>query len=234
MWSVSLFEDALSSGIGSDLIIINISIALIVIYSLIVLGTCSPNGCRSAVAAVGILSSLLAYVSSYGLCCMFGLNVTGIHNLLPFLLLGIGVDDMYVITAVADQVNPRMTRSRRMEKTLRLAGVSILITSLTDCVAFLVSGATNLPALSSFCIFAGVGVLFDFIFEITVFASVLAYDLNRQTKGRGDCCGLCCCKQTVWICCCGKLRPKDDFTTEVPETPVIEETQELRDANGKI
>lgn len=164
------------------------------IYSLIVLGTCSPIGCRSAAAIIGVLCSLLAYGCSFGLCSIFGLDNTGIHNLLPFLLLGIGVDDMYVITAVADQVNPHMTKWRRMGKTLRIAGVSILITSLTDCIAFLVSSATNLPALSSFCVFAGIGILFDFIFEITLFTSFLAYDLNRQSRGRGDCCGACCCK----------------------------------------
>ena len=128
------------------------------------LGTCSPNGCRSAAAFIGILSTGLAYLASYGLCCIFGLSNTGIHNLLPFLLLGIGADDMYVITAVADQVNPHMTKDKRMSKTMRIAGVSILITSLTDCVAFLVSAATELPALSSFCIFAGMGILFDFFF----------------------------------------------------------------------
>lgn len=71
---------------------------------------------------------------------------------------------MYVITAVADQINPLMTIQKRMGKTLKLAGVSILITSVTDCVAFLVSSISRLPALKSFCIFAGLGVFFDFIF----------------------------------------------------------------------
>lgn len=180
--------------ISNDLIIINISVFLIVVYSLIVLGTCTPIGCRSAAAAIGVLCTMLAFVSSYGLCCCFGLHVSGIHNLLPFLLLGIGADDMYVITAVADQINPLMTMSNRMGKTLKLAGVSILITSLTDCIAFLVSSISHLPALNSFCIFAGLGIFFDFLFEITVFSAFLTYDLDRQSRNKGDCCGLCRCK----------------------------------------
>lgn len=115
-----------------------------------------------------------------------------------------------------------------MGKTLKLAGVSILITSLTDCVAFLVSSATNLPALSSFCVFAGIGILFDFIFEITLFSAFLAYDLDRQSRGRGDCCGGCCCKETVWICCCGKLRPKDQFNDSNIASSRIEESEGLQ------
>ena len=57
-----------------------------------------------------------------------------------------------------------MVISKRMSKTMRLAGVSIFITSLTDFVAFLVSASSALPALRSFVIFAGFGILFDFIF----------------------------------------------------------------------
>ena len=87
---------------------------------------------------------------------------------------------------------------------MQLAGVSILITSVTDCVAFLVSGMSRLPALKSFCIFAGVGVIFDFILEVTIFSSFLARDLRRQKLGKRECCGLCCCKATSCFFCCGK------------------------------
>lgn len=83
-----------------------LSISLIVLYSVLVLGNCHPVGCRVLAPLVGIFCTALAFVLSYGLCCFFQLKVTSIHNLLPFLLLGIGADDMYVIAAVADQVNP--------------------------------------------------------------------------------------------------------------------------------
>ena len=93
-----------------------------------------------------------------------GMKISNMHPLLPFLLLGIGADDMYVITAVADQVNPRMSYKRKIGKALKLGGVSILITTLTDAVAFMLSGFSTLPALRSFAIFAGFGVIFDFLF----------------------------------------------------------------------
>lgn len=179
VWSFVLFDEALNSGIFNDIIIINISVVLLITYSLFVLGNCHPVQCRVFAPLIGILSTALAFGVSYGLCLLLGLKVTSIHNLLPFLLLGIGADDMYVITAVADQINPNMTVEKRMGKTMKLAGVSILITSMTDCIAFMISGTSRLPALKSFCIFAGMGVLFDFIFEITLFSSYLAYDMRR-------------------------------------------------------
>lgn len=129
---------------------------------------------------------MLSFVSAYGFCCAIGLKVTSIHQLLPFLLLGIGADDMYVITCttIADQINPKMTISKRMGKTIKLAGVSIFITSLTDFVAFIVSASSALPPLRSFVIFAAFGILFDFIFEVTIYSSFLAYDLRRQKEGK--------------------------------------------------
>ena len=101
--SEALLEDALNEGIFDDVFIINISISLIVIYSMLVLGNCDPVGCRIWAPLVGIFSTLLAFVVAYGFCSLMGLRVVTTHNLLPFLLLGIGVDDMYVIAAVADQ-----------------------------------------------------------------------------------------------------------------------------------
>ena len=109
-----------------------------------------------------------------------GLQISNLHPVLPFLLLGIGADDMYVITAVVDQVNPRMSYKRIIGKALKFGGVSILITSFTDAAAFMLSGLSSLPALRSFAIFAGFGVLFDFIFEVSFFASFLTIDLWRQ------------------------------------------------------
>ena len=66
--------------------------------------------------------------------------------------------------------------------TMKLAGLSIFITSLTDFVAYLVSASSSLPAIRSFVIFAGFGILFDFIFEMTIYSSFLAFNLQRQKK----------------------------------------------------
>jgi len=45
---------------------------------------------------------LLSYTSSFGLLSICGMKVTGIHNLLPFLLIGIGADDMFVVVNAVD------------------------------------------------------------------------------------------------------------------------------------
>ena len=216
-WTFKIFENTVQEGIEEDRIIVNISVVLLITYSLFVLGTCDPVGCRASAAAIGVASALMAYFASYGLCSLIGIKASNMHGLLPFLLLGIGADDMYVIAAVVDQVNPRMVYKRKIAKALKLGGVSILITSVTDAVAFMLGGMSSLPSLRSFAFYAGLGVVFAFLFEITLFSAYLALDLKRQEKKRRECCGLLCCKPKSCFFCCGKCTPSDECSLPGPK-----------------
>ncbi|XP_078353441.1 NPC intracellular cholesterol transporter 1-like isoform X2 [Oculina patagonica] len=60
-------------------------------------------------------------------------------------------------------------------------------------------GRLILPALRSFCIFAAIGILADFILQATLFTALLAIDARRQESRRDGCC-----------CCCMKL--PDDYS----------------------
>ena len=52
---------------------------------------------RGWLAMIGIGSIGLGIVTSYGLAGLFGIPNTPMNSILPFLLLGIGIDDMFVI-----------------------------------------------------------------------------------------------------------------------------------------
>ena len=52
-------------------------------------------------ALIGPLCTVLGYLSAYGFCCVIGLKVSDIHLLLPFLLLSIGADNMYVLSNIS-------------------------------------------------------------------------------------------------------------------------------------
>lgn len=49
---------------------------------------------------VGVSVVGVAILSSYGLCFYVGIFYGPVHPTIPFLLLGIGVDDMFVIVQV--------------------------------------------------------------------------------------------------------------------------------------
>ena len=72
------------------------------------------------------------------------------HAILPFLCLGIGIDDMFVITQCWNNLKaskPSLSRERRLGLTLAHAGLSITVTSVTDIAAFGVGAVTLMPGL---------------------------------------------------------------------------------------
>ena len=63
-------------------------------------------------ACAGLVSVVFGMITSYGLCSYFGFVVSPLHNFIPFLLLGLGVDDMFVIVQALDMFD-RKTHLRQ-------------------------------------------------------------------------------------------------------------------------
>ena len=99
-------------------------------------------------------------MAGFSLAYALGFEKSGVHNIIPFLLIGIGVDDMFVICNSIDQTPLHLTPERRLRKGMALAGPSITLTSLTDMMAFFLGSSTSTPALRDFCVFAGLCVQF--------------------------------------------------------------------------
>ena len=65
----------------------------------------------------------------------------------------------YIIIHHIFRSNTREEIGPRLAKTMKNSGVAITVTSLTDFLAFAVGGTTTVPALESFCIFCGLGIV---------------------------------------------------------------------------
>ena len=78
------------------------SMFMIFFYTNIVLGNCSPIYFRSVSTIVGLFCVILSTTSGYGLAFTFGQLISLAHNVLPFMIIGIGVDDMFVIVNCID------------------------------------------------------------------------------------------------------------------------------------
>jgi len=152
------------------------------------------------VVIAGIVAVGLAVMSAYGVCAGIGITFSPLMNVLPFLMLGIGVDDMFVIVNSFDRTPESAPMGQRVAVALSHAGPSITLTSLTDFAAFMIGSLTSLPALAAFCQYAAVGVLFCFILQVGFFTSILAFDASKKN---GENC--CCCREPCAEnkCCLG-------------------------------
>merc|ERR1719203_2231687 len=134
-----------------------------------------------------------------GLMGYFGVPNSNLNNNIYFLILGLGVDDAFVLTS---EFIHHMKESRDLPipeliaRTAKTGGISVLITSVTDALAFLVGSTTVLPALSWFCMWAGTGIVLCYIFQLVVFLPCLALNAQRTADNRRD------------IFCCFKAEPR--------------------------
>ena len=122
---------------------------------------------------------------------------------MPFLLIAIGCDDVFVLVNALDQTDLNASAYDRIHESLGHAGPAITITSFTNILAFGLGASNSLQALSSFCLFASSCIVMLYLLALTVFLSVLVWDTERVAKKKGEFCGLCCCKEDTMICCGG-------------------------------
>ena len=97
---------------------------------------------------------------------------------------GIGIDDMFIMLAAWRKTNPMAPVEERMAQTYSEAAVSITITSITDALAFGIGAISPLPAVRVFCLYTGVAVIFDYIFQITFFGACMVYSGRREAANR--------------------------------------------------
>ena len=132
--------------------------SLIFLYIAITLGKWNSLEQRVFLSLQGILVIGMSLGASFGFCFYINLFMADMHPTIPFLLLGIGVDDMYVIVQALDNLSKgekELPIPERIGKAMQHAGVSITVTSITDMAAFLIGSTSvsyrKLPSrLSSF------------------------------------------------------------------------------------
>lgn len=158
-------------------------------YTVFMLGRVNKREIRLYLAGFGILACILGLGASLGLSFMFGLEYNQTHNILPFIAIGIGIDDMFVIMAcwynlAKDSSKAGLPLAERVGLTMEHAGVSVTVTSITDILAFGIGACTIMPGLSSFCITAAVCIAFIFVLQVSWTVAWLVLDQQRIERNR--------------------------------------------------
>ncbi|KAJ4445678.1 hypothetical protein ANN_12362 [Periplaneta americana] len=188
--STRSYLDFLQQVLQNNKTVLFAGFSLIIFYVVIMLGRCNMVEQRIYLSLLGVSVVGQSILASYGLCFYMGFFWGPIHPILPFLLLGIGVDNTFVIMQCLDNLGKGEKSAsvpERIGQTLQHAGVSITVTSLTDILAFAVGTSTVMPFLRSFCMFAATGIFFLYVFEILFFVSCLAIDEKRLHNNRDGC-----------------------------------------------
>ena len=157
-------------------------------YTMLSLGKINIVENKFYLAIAGILSVFFGVTVGIGLTMAMGFPYTPISGILPFICLGIGIDDMFVIVRCFDNISQEEKKKSSLVTNIGLAmkhaGASITITSVTDICAFATGAITSFPSLQSFCISASLAITAIYLFQISWFVAWMALDEKRIRQKR--------------------------------------------------
>ena len=110
-------------------------------------------------------------------------------------MLAVGVDNIFILVQ-SYQRDVRLENETLEEQIARLVGrvgPSMLLTSTTETLAFVLGALTPMPAVRIFSLYAALAVFIDFILQITCFVSLMTLDCKRELANRFNV--FCCIKK---------------------------------------
>lgn len=208
VFSESALSDDLDDVVGSDVLMIMISMVIMCAYVSIFLSRQRDAlHWRAGLAGTAVLSVVLATIAAFGLAAALGIEYNDNVNLAVFVILGVGIDDAFVIVGALDDIatdtseaeesastvvntvatartNATERVAERVGRALGSCGSTILLSSLTNTIAFALGARSPLPALQGFCSYAAIGMCCDFLLQITFFVATVALDERRLESRR--------------------------------------------------
>ncbi|CAB9504683.1 Pick C1 protein [Seminavis robusta] len=173
-----------------------------------------PIQSRALVGLFSITTIGMSLMTGYGLMWCIGVPFTNISMMVPFIIVGVGLDDTFIITgayfrksmaASSSSRNNNNSTSRqtsltkkdpvrdgpilaRVEETMQEVGSSISLTTITTMLAFCLGAISSIPAIRWLCIYGFVCIGVDFVYQCTYFIAWMVLDERRVQAKRKDIC----------------------------------------------
>ena len=197
-------EEELNKNTNTDAKIVVVSYVVMFLYASLALGSTSitarslfsnPSNAfvqsKFTLGTMGIIIVLMSVAGSVGLFSALGVKVTLIiAEVIPFLVLAVGVDNIFLIVHEFERVNlshPDEEIDERIAKALGRMGPSILLSASTETIAFAMGAFAGMPAVRNFAAYAAGAVFINAVLQVTMFVSVLALNQRRVESLRADC-----------------------------------------------
>jgi patched domain-containing protein len=90
------------------------NVAAMVIFSMLAATTSDAVQSKPLTGLAGLCTATLAAVAGFGFCCYIGIRFISLNMAAPFLLLGIGIDDTFVMLSAWRRSSKRKSLPERM------------------------------------------------------------------------------------------------------------------------
>eukprot|EP00304_Pavlova_gyrans_P007329 CAMPEP_0206036456 /NCGR_PEP_ID=MMETSP1466-20131121/2767_1 /ASSEMBLY_ACC=CAM_ASM_001126 /TAXON_ID=44452 /ORGANISM="Pavlova gyrans, Strain CCMP608" /LENGTH=898 /DNA_ID=CAMNT_0053410931 /DNA_START=64 /DNA_END=2760 /DNA_ORIENTATION=- len=179
------FDDESNRLVIGDLPIFFLGMMIILVYLVLTLGPItSADRSRVLLGFFVFLNLVLALAAGFGIAAAAGTPFPPIVPLLPLIVLGVQLDGVIIMVDFLNHEDPAGDLPTRLGAAFSEAGPAILLTTCTTVVAFAVGSQVDLPAVTSFCIYAACAFTVSMFSTFTFFLSVLVLDERRLIAGR--------------------------------------------------
>ena len=181
------FSDEIERGIVEDIPFMALAFTIMICFCAFYLSNWSDWVQSQGVVGIGAVATIImSLLTGFGLLFCIGVPFSSITQIFPYVLMGIGLDDTFIICGALSRTDARQDIVDRIVEAMEEVGVSVAFTTLTTVVAFLLGGVSSLPGVRWFCWYAGVTVAVDLVMQLTFFIGIVVYDDRRIRGNRYD------------------------------------------------
>ncbi|CAJ0578328.1 unnamed protein product, partial [Mesorhabditis spiculigera] len=138
---------------------------------------------KPILSLLGVVNAGMGILTALGAGLLLHVPFNDIVAVMPFLVVAVGVDNMFLMVSSVRRTPRSHTTGERMGECLSDAAVSILITALTDAFSFGVGAITTIPAVQIFCIYTCLAITATFFYQLTFFAALLSMYTRWERRG---------------------------------------------------
>lgn len=204
--------ESLRTDEGQVLAIRQVVLTSLAIFTFFVISGLSPIHARFSATCLALFCILISSVGGIALSFHFGLDWSDIHGILPPILVGIGLQDYYIVCKAIDRTPNEDSPSLRIRKASAWSIPRITMFVAIEVSTLLFAAfVTSVPGLHDFCICVALCILSHYKAVLTLFLPAMLWDLTRMHNRKGDIFMWCCGER---FCCNARLlsEKKKDFS----------------------
>lgn len=193
-YSERSIEDELQRQSWSDVWTVLLSYSLMFVYVSVSLGqfVCIDRifiDSKIGLGLAGVVIVICSVLSSLGVLSVFGLKGTLIViEVIPFLVLAIGVDNIFILVQAFQRDEWRLDESvaGKVARVYGQVAPSLLLAFIAEITCFFLGAFSSMPCIRTFALNAGLALVIAFALQMNAFTALLALDTRRQIAGRVD------------------------------------------------
>ncbi|GLE02587.1 hypothetical protein PINS_up011428 [Pythium insidiosum] len=216
-------QDEIEHSSKGDILPIAMSYTLMILYVSLGINRWSFNKTffvtsKVTVGFLGIVCIMLAVSSTIGIFMWFGAKLQlVIMEVVPFLTLAIGVDNIFLLVHAMGRTEERLRREQPelfqgigndkaavehtaaviVSEAVGYIGPSIFMASFAESAAFVFGCISPMPAVLWFAAFSALAVAINWLFQMTILLCIMTLDKRRELSGNYDI--LCCVRSTPYL-----------------------------------